>query len=174
MIGVGSLFLLQGIFPTLWMNSGLLHCRQILYHVSHQGSLIKKSLDTFCHSKNFTIFSQFSSVQSLSRVRLFATPWIAARQASLSTTNSRSSLRLASIESVMPSLKFWCVWEVLNSNLVVFQATSLKFWSGSRVGLNVSIFNISVFNNSLSNWFSSMSVTWMINQCYSLTAFSWG
>ena len=45
----------------------------------------------------------FSSVQSLSRVRLFATPWIAARQASLSITNSRSSLRLTSIESVMPS-----------------------------------------------------------------------
>ena len=47
--------------------------------------------------------SQFSSVQSLSRVRLFATPWIAARQPSLSITNSRSSLRLTSIESVMPS-----------------------------------------------------------------------
>ena len=46
---------------------------------------------------------QFSSVQSLSRVRLFVTPWIAARQASLSITNSRSSLRLTSIESVMPS-----------------------------------------------------------------------
>ena len=47
--------------------------------------------------------AQFSSVQSLSRVRLFATPWIAARQASLSITNSRSSLKLTSIESVMPS-----------------------------------------------------------------------
>ena len=46
---------------------------------------------------------QFSSVQSLSRVRLFVTPWIAARQASPSITNSRSSLRLTSIESVMPS-----------------------------------------------------------------------
>ena len=46
---------------------------------------------------------QFSSVQSLSHVRLFATPWIAARQASLFITNSRSSLRLTSIESVMPS-----------------------------------------------------------------------
>ena len=46
---------------------------------------------------------QFSSVQWLSRLRLFATPWIAARQASLSITNSRSSLRLTSIESVMPS-----------------------------------------------------------------------
>ena len=49
------------------------------------------------------IFQGFiSSLQSLSRVRFFATPWIAARQASLSFTNSRSSLRLTSIESVMP------------------------------------------------------------------------
>ena len=47
--------------------------------------------------------AQFSSVQSLSRVRLFATPWIAAHQASLSITNSRSSLKLMSIRSVMPS-----------------------------------------------------------------------
>ena len=45
----------------------------------------------------------FSSVQSLSRVWLFATPWITARQASLSITNSRSSPRLMSIETVMPS-----------------------------------------------------------------------
>ena len=46
---------------------------------------------------------QFNSVQSLCHVRLFVTPWIAARQASLSITNSRSLLRLTSIESVMPS-----------------------------------------------------------------------
>ena len=46
---------------------------------------------------------QFSSVQSLSRVWLFVTPWIAARQASLSITNSWSSFTLTSIESVMPS-----------------------------------------------------------------------
>ena len=46
---------------------------------------------------------QFSSVQSLSRVWLFATPWIVACQASLSSTISRSSLRLTSIKSVMPS-----------------------------------------------------------------------
>ena len=44
----------------------------------------------------------FSSVQSLSRVRLFATPWTAACQASLSITSSRSLLKLMSIESVMP------------------------------------------------------------------------
>ena len=44
----------------------------------------------------------FSSVRSLSRVRLFVTPWTAAHQASLSITNSRSSLKLMSIESLMP------------------------------------------------------------------------
>ena len=63
------------------------HIASRLYHLSHQGS-VKTSL---------------SSVQLLSRVWLFATPQIAARQASLSNTNSRSSLRLTSIESVMPS-----------------------------------------------------------------------
>ena len=49
------------------------------------------------------MWPQFSSVQSLSHVRLFVTPWIAARQASLPITNSWSSLKLMSIESVMPS-----------------------------------------------------------------------
>ena len=51
----------------------------------------------------FANLTQFSSVQSLSCVRLFETPWIAARQASLSITNSWSSLKLTPIESVMPS-----------------------------------------------------------------------
>ena len=46
---------------------------------------------------------QFSSVQSLSRVRLFVTPWTAAHQASLSITNSQSLLKLMSIVLVMPS-----------------------------------------------------------------------
>ena len=58
------------------------------------------------HIQNHTLFPlhmQLSSVQLLSRVRLFATPWITAHQASLSITNSQSSPRLVSIESVMPS-----------------------------------------------------------------------
>ena len=59
----------------------------------------------FAKFSNHTCFSsvQFSSVRSLIWVRLFATPWIAARQASLSITSSRSSLRLTSIESLTPS-----------------------------------------------------------------------
>ena len=63
----------------------------------------------FCKQAPSGIFSnaillvQFSSVQSLSHVWLFGTPWTAARQASLSITNSQSLLKLMSIESVMPS-----------------------------------------------------------------------
>ena len=57
-----------------------------------------------CHCIIFILLLfQFISVQSLSRVRLFVTLWIAARQVSLSITNSRSLLKLMSIESVMPS-----------------------------------------------------------------------
>ena len=59
----------------------------------------------FCRFRKvfMTKRNQFSSVQSLSRVRLFATPWTAAHQASLSITNSQSLPKPMSIESVMPS-----------------------------------------------------------------------
>ena len=77
----------------------LILCRPLLLPSS-----IFPSIRVFANESFLCIQSvQFSSVQSLSRVRLFATPWIAARQASLSITNSRSSLRLTSIGSVMPS-----------------------------------------------------------------------
>ena len=55
------------------------------------------------YKKKIHNYIWFSSVQSLSRVRLFATPWIAARQASLSITNSQSPPKPMSTESVMPS-----------------------------------------------------------------------
>ena len=70
----------QGIFLNQVWNPGLLHCRQVLYHLSH-----------------------LSSVQLLSHVWLFATPWTAACQASLSITDSQSLLKLKSIAMVMPS-----------------------------------------------------------------------
>ena len=68
-------------------------------------ALFASHLD-FCQRKaqfSHSLSHQIRSDQPLSRVWLFATPWIAARQASLSITNSRSSLRLMSIKSVMPS-----------------------------------------------------------------------
>ena len=72
---------------------------QLSYTIKLKSGLNWKTYDTL----QGLLYHQFSSVQSLSRVRLFATPWIAACQASLSITNSQSSLRCMSIESVMPS-----------------------------------------------------------------------
>ena len=60
-------------------------------------------LCSLCGFNIFSGLSWYSSVQLLSRVRLFATPWTAACQASLSITNSQSLLKLMSIESVIPS-----------------------------------------------------------------------
>ena len=78
------------------------------------------------------VSDQIRSDQSLSRVWLFATPWIAARQASLSIINSRSSLRLMSIESVMPS-----------SHLILcrpqsFPMSQLFAWGGQSTGISAS------------------------------------
>ena len=78
----------KGIFPTQGWNPGLLHCRQILYHWATRAS--QNAL-------------QFSLVQLLSHVCLFATPWVAACQGSLSIPNSQSPPKPMSIESVMPS-----------------------------------------------------------------------
>ena len=93
--------------------------------------------------------AQFSSVQSLSRVWLFATPWTAARQVSLFITNSQSSPTPMTIESVMPSnhLIFCCPLFLLPSifpSISVFSNESAlcirwpKYWSFS--------FNISPYN----------------------------
>ena len=93
--------------------------------------------------------SQFSSIQWLSCVRLFQTPWTAARQASLSITNSQSLLKLIFIESVMPSnhLILCCPPLLLPSlfpSIRVFSNESVlhirwpKYWSFS--------FNISPYN----------------------------
>ena len=112
-----------------------------------------------------------SSVQSLSHVRLFVTPWIAACQASLSITNSQSLLKLISIESVMPSyhLIFCCPLLLLPSilpSIRVFSNESvccimwLKYWSFS---FNISPSNeysglISLQSKGLSSVFSNTTV----------------
>ena len=71
---------------------------------------------------------QFSSFRLLSHVRLFATPWIAARQPSLSITSSQSSLKLMSIESVMPSCHPATSWEELT------HWKRLSCWEGLGAG----------------------------------------
>ena len=75
-----------------------------LNHFAVQQKLTKYCKSTICQLKKKSKNKiQFSSVQLLSRVRLFATPWTAAHEASLSITNSWSLPKLMSIESVMPS-----------------------------------------------------------------------
>ena len=69
----------------------------------HKHGIVPKKCGSNRTVSHFSFF-QFSSVQSLSRVRLFATPWVAAHQASLSITNSQSLLKLMSVESVIPSI----------------------------------------------------------------------
>ena len=80
-----------------------------LYTLSNQRLTESVNLSiphTFMECVNYFTSFVYSSVQSLSCVRLFVTPWTAARQASLSITNSWSLLKLMSIESVMPSSHF--------------------------------------------------------------------
>ena len=75
------------------------------YRNTHEVKKIKTKVWNMQTEQKYksNIFYAQGSVQSLSRVRLFATPWTAARQASLSITNSWSLLKLISIESGMPS-----------------------------------------------------------------------
>ena len=74
--------------------------------LTHLGCHRALDLSSLCYTANFhwqsNLTYQFSSVQSLSHVWLFVTPWTAARQASLSITNYRSLLKLMSIKLVMP------------------------------------------------------------------------
>ena len=72
-------------------------------HSGHHCFQVGNSKTLFQSSAPSQLFGIFSSVQSLSRVRLFVTPWTAAHQASLSITSSWSLLKFMSIESVMPS-----------------------------------------------------------------------
>ena len=98
---------------------------------------------------------QLSSVQCLSHVRLFVTPWTAAHQASLSITNSQSLLKLMSIESVMPSSHLILCHPLL-LRLQSFPASgsfqmSQFFGSGSQsIGVSASA---SVLPMNIQDWF---------------------
>jgi len=79
------------------------HTGPVMIFMVLMTELVTTSSYNLLQEKDSTHIKCFSSVQSLSHVWLFATLWIAARQASLSITNSRNSLKLMSIKSVMPS-----------------------------------------------------------------------
>ena len=153
--GKGCHALLQRIFPTEVLNEGLLHYKRILYHLSHQGS----PLDTM-YVLNFKIFMSLlphefftycASVQSLGRVWLFVTPWIAACQASLSITNSWSSPKLLSIELVMPSSHLILCRPLLLLPPIPpsFPMSQLFEWGGQSTGASALA---SVLPKNTQNW----------------------
>ena len=97
---MGSLSLLQGIFPTQELNPGLPHCRRILYQLSfkERPACVQQGI------KKLREHRVYSSVQLVPQsCPSLCNPWTAACQASLSITNPWSLLKLMSIESVMPS-----------------------------------------------------------------------
>ena len=103
---IGSLGLVDAI--TLeWINNKVLlystgnNIQYILWLTRIER--IWKRIYIYVQLSHFALQKKFSSVQSLTHVQLFTTPWTTARQASLSITNSQTLLKLMSIESVMPS-----------------------------------------------------------------------
>ena len=108
--------------------------------------------------KEFCLKLLLSSVQSLSRVQLFMTPWIAAYQASLSITNSRSLLKLMSIKSVMPSnhviLFHHLRWESCPQSFPASESFPMcrLFVAGSQVSTGASA-SASVLPINIQGWF---------------------
>ena len=97
----------QALRKQTFLASAHWHCLtgmnlKSVFHIPKNLEFLHLS-DNRRHQRQLSNLAQFSSVQLLSHVWLFATPWIAAFQASLSITNSQSSLKLTSIGLVMPS-----------------------------------------------------------------------
>ena len=118
--------------------------------------------------------NQFSSVQSLSRAWLFATPWIPAHQASLSITNSWTLPRLTSIESMMPSSHLILCHPLLLPPIPPasesFPMSQLFAWGGQSIGVSALE---SVLPKNTQNWSPSEWTGWISLQSKGLSrAFS--
>ena len=113
-----------------------------LFFHPHQEGLQFPSKEEWIKNLWYIYNEIFSSAQSLSRVQLFATPWRAARQASLFITNSRSSLKLMFVKLVMPSshLMLCRPLLLLPQSLPAsesFPMSQLFAWSGQSIGVSV-------------------------------------
>ena len=122
---------------------------------------MEKCLTSPCHT-------QFSSVQSLSHVWLFGTPWTAARQAFLSITSSRSPLKLMSIESVMPSnhLILCHPLLLLPSIFPASGAFPMSHFFASGIGVSTSA---SVLPMNIQDWFPLGWTCWISLQSKGLS-----
>ena len=123
-------------------------------HKGHKVKATQASTDRWMDKQNVCVYMyicsvMLSSVQSLSRVWLFVTPWTAAYQASLSITNSQSLLKLMSIESVMPS-SYLILCRPLLPASGSFPMSQLFAWGGQSnvIGLKI-------------EWIFAYGTTWM-------------
>ena len=117
------------------------------------------------------MYNQFNSIQLLSHVWLFATPWTATRQASVSITNSQSLLKLMSIESVMPSNHLILCHPLLLPpsifpTIKVFSSERLFTWGGQSIGVSASA---SIFPMNIQDWFPLEWTGWISLQSRGLS-----
>ena len=117
------------------------------------------------------MYNQFNSIQLLSHVWLFATPWTATRQASVSITNSQSLLKLMSIESVMPSNHLILCHPLLLPpsifpTIKVFSSEPLFTWGGQSIGVSASA---STFPMNIQDWFPLEWTGWISLQSRGLS-----
>ena len=123
------------------------------------------------YGQRFITLYRFSSVQSLSHVCLFVTPWAAARLSSLSITNSRSLLKPMSIESVMPSshLILCCPLLLLPQSFPAsgsFQMSQFFVSGGQSIGISAST---SVLPMNTQDWFPLGWTGWISLQSKGLS-----
>ena len=114
---------------------------------------------------------KFSSVQSLTCIQHFETPWTAACQASLSITSSQSLLKLMSIKSMMPSshLNLYCSLNFYPQSLLAsesFPMSQLFAWGGQSIGVSASI---SVLPMNTQDWSPSEWTGWISLQSKGLS-----
>ena len=117
------------------------------------------------------LWPTFSSVQSLSHVWLFATPWFAARWGSLSIINSQSLLRLTTIGSVIPSSHLILCLPLLllppiPSNIRIFLMSQLFAWGGQSIGVSALA---SVLPMNTQDWFPLKCTGWISLQSKGLS-----
>ena len=134
------------VLNNLYSNDCQIYCYSLA--ISHECQIHMSIYLTNYSDSSFG--NVLSSVQLLSHVRFFATPWIAAHQASLSITNSRSSLKLMSIESVMPSIHlilcrplfllppipgsgFWRSWKTTGPQGIMASLCGIFFFCSKKV-----------------------------------------
>ena len=151
-------FTLNFVFTEVFFNRIMLH----LYHgrVTLFPRLGHPWVYFSCYLR---AFPQISSVQLLSHVQFFVTPWMAARQASMSITNSWSLLKLMSIESGMPS-NYLIHCHPLSSHFQPFpasgsfQMSQLFALGGQSIGVSVPA---SVFPVNIQDWFPLGWTSWI-------------